>query len=162
MFRAALVPAQYIEENPVNSIVVTCNSCGRKNRIPADKQHLGPKCGNCKNPLPMAGAAVPVELNDLSFSGFINEVSKPVLVDFFSPTCGPCRMLAPVIEALAKKYYGRVVIAKLDTSLNQMTASHYRIRGVPTLIFFKNGQMVNQITGALPEHELERIIQSFA
>jgi thioredoxin 2 len=146
----------------VNSIVVPCNSCGRKNRIPADKQHLGPKCGSCKSPLPMAGAAVPVELDDISFSGFINQVPKPVMVDFFSPTCGPCRMLAPVIDAMAKKFYGRVIIAKLDTSLNQRTASDYGIRGVPTLIFFKNGQVVNQLTGALPEQELYRILQDFA
>jgi thioredoxin 2 len=146
----------------VNSIVVPCNSCGRKNRIPADKQHLGPKCGSCKSPLPMAGAAVPVELDDLRFSGFINQVSKPVMVDFFSPTCGPCRMLAPVIDTMAKRFYGRVIIAKLDTSLNQRTASDYGIRGVPTLIFFKNGQVVNQLTGALPEQELYRILQDFA
>ena len=71
-------------------------------------------------------------------------------------------MLAPVIDAMARKFYGRVIIAKLDTSLNQVTANQYRIRGVPTLIFFKNGQVVNQITGALPEQELVRLLDSFA
>jgi thioredoxin 1 len=71
-------------------------------------------------------------------------------------------MLAPVIDSMARKYYGRVVIAKLDTSRNQMAASQYRIMGVPTLIFFKNGKLVNQVTGALPEQELDRLIEKFA
>ena len=146
----------------MNSVVVTCNNCSTKNRIPADKQHLGPKCGSCKSAISLANAAVPVELDDSSFPGFINQASKPVLVDFFSPTCGPCRMLAPVIDTMARKFCGRVIIAKLDTSRNQMAASQYRIRGVPTLLFFKNGRLVDQITGALPEQELTRLIEKFA
>jgi len=146
----------------VNRIVTTCSNCGKKNRIPADKQHLGPKCGNCKTPLSVAHAAVPVELDDNSFASFISQATKPVLVDFFSPSCGPCRMLAPVIDTMAKRYYGRIIIAKLDTSRNQLTAGKYRIRGVPTLIFFNNGQVVDQITGALPEAELVRLLDRFA
>jgi thioredoxin len=146
----------------VNSIVIACKNCGTKNRIPADKQHLGPKCGNCKTAISLAGAAVPVELDDSNFSGFISQVSMPLMVDFFSPTCGPCRMLAPVIEVMARKFYGRVIIAKLDTSLNQRAASQYRIRGVPTLIFFKNGQVVDQLTGALPEEDLTQKLNQFA
>ena len=146
----------------MNSIVVTCNNCGTKNRIPADKQHLGPKCGSCKNAISLATAAVPVELDDSSFPGFISKASKPVLVDFFSPTCGPCRMLSPVIDAMARKFCGRVIIAKLDTSHNHLAASQYRIRGVPTLLFFKNGRLVDQVTGALPEQELIRLIEKFA
>ena len=146
----------------MNSLVVTCTNCGRKNRIPADKQHLGPKCGSCKKTISLANAAVPVELDDSSFPGFIRQVSKPVMVDFFSQTCGPCRILAPLIDAITKRYYGRVIIAKLDTSRNQLTAGRYRIRGVPTLIFFKNGQVMDQITGALPEQELIRLLDRFA
>jgi len=146
----------------VNSLVVTCTNCGRKNRIPADKQHLGPKCGSCKKPISLANSAVPVELDDSSFPNFIRQVPKPVMVDFFSPTCGPCRMLAPLIDTMTKRYYGRVIIAKLDTSRNQLTSGQYRIRGVPTLIFFKNGQVMDQITGALPEQELIRLLDRFA
>ena len=146
----------------MNSIVVACANCGRKNRIPADKQHLGPKCGSCKFPISLANAVVPVELDDSSFPGFISQASKPVLVDFFSPTCGPCRMLSPLIDAMAKRYFGRVIVAKLDTSRNQSAAGQYRIRGVPTLIFFKNGQVVNQVTGALPEQELVQLLDKLA
>ena len=141
--------------------MVTCSSCGTKNRIPADKQHLGPKCGSCKSAISLAGAAVPVELDDSSFSRFISQVKKPVMVDFFSPSCGPCRMLAPVIDSLAGKFHGRIIIAKLDTSRNQMTAAQYRIRGVPTLLFFKNNEVIDQVTGALPEQELVRLLEKF-
>lgn len=146
----------------MNSIVIACSSCGSKNRIPADKQHLGPKCGNCKTAISLAGFAVPVELDDSTFSGFISRAAKPVMVDFFSPGCGPCRMLAPLIDTMARKFYGRVIIAKLDTSRNQMTAARYRIRGVPTLLFFNSGQLVNQVTGALPEQKLTELLEKFA
>jgi len=146
----------------MNSIIVTCSNCGTRNRIPADKQHLGPKCGTCKNAISIAGAVVPVELNDTSFPKFIGQASKPVMVDFYSPTCGPCRMLAPAIDAMAKKFYGRVIIAKLDTSRHHIAASQFRIRGVPTLLFFKNGDLVDQVTGALSEQELSRLLEKFA
>jgi thioredoxin 2 len=145
----------------MNTTIATCQNCSTKNRIPADKQHLGPKCGSCGTPINMAQAAVPVELDDSTFATFINQATKPVMVDFFSPTCGPCRMMSPVIDNLAKKYAGRVILAKLDTSRNRMAPSQYQIRGVPTLIFFKNGQMVDQITGAMPEDGLSRKLNQF-
>jgi thioredoxin 2 len=103
-----------------------------------------------------------VELDDSTFAGFVSQASKPVMVDFFSPTCGPCRMLAPVIDNMARKFYGRVIIAKLDTSRYQMAAAQYRIKGVPTLLFFKNGTLVDQVTGALPEQELVNLLQKIA
>ena len=146
----------------MNSIEIACTQCGTKNRIPADKQHLGPKCGKCKTAISLGNAAVPVELDDSTFSGFISTVAKPVMVDFFSPTCGPCRTFAPVINTMARKFYGRLIIAKLDTSRNQMAASQYRIRGVPTLLFFKNGELMDQVTGALPEQELVQLLERFA
>jgi thioredoxin 2 len=146
----------------VNNIIIACTNCGKKNRIPADKQHLGPKCGSCKAAISLAGSVVPVELNDSDFQNFINQAAKPVMVDFFSPTCGPCRMLAPIIDIMAKKFFGRIIIAKLDTSRHQMSASQYQIRGVPTLIFFKNGQKVDQITGAMEEEALARKLNRFA
>jgi thioredoxin 2 len=99
-------------------------------------------------------SAIPVELNDSNFVSFLSQARKPVMVDFYSPTCGPCRMLSPVIDNLAKKFTGRVIIAKLDTSRSLNTPSQFQIRGVPTLIFFKNGEKVDQLTGAIPEEVL--------
>jgi thioredoxin 2 len=146
----------------VNSIIIVCNNCGTKNRIPADKQHLGPKCGSCKNPISLSGAAVPVELADSNFAAFISQASKPVMVDFYSPTCGPCRMLAPTIDTMAKRFLGRIIIAKLDTNSNQKTAAQFRIRGVPSLLFFNNGQLIDRLTGALSEQELAKLLEKFA
>ena len=103
---------------------------------------------------------VPVELTDSDFQPFITGVSLPILVDFYSPTCGPCKSIAPVIVNLSKEYLGRVIIAKLDTSTNPGTAMHYQIRGVPSLLFFKNGQIVDQIVGAPPEAQLRQKLDS--
>ncbi len=136
------------------SNIIVCPSCGAKNRIPADKQHLTPKCGRCGTLLSVPGGVI--ELSDQNFQQVVNGSTLPVLVDFYSPTCGPCHALAPVIEHLAGQYAGRAVICKLDTSRHQMTAARFQVRGVPTLIFFKNGQTVDQVVGAVPGHELEK------
>ena len=135
--------------------IIVCPSCGAKNRIPAEKQHLTPKCGKCGARLSVAGGTV-IELSDQDFQQVVNNSTLPVLVDFYSPTCGPCHALAPVIEQLAGQYAGRALICKLDTSRHQMTPAQFQIRGVPTLIFFKNGQSVDQVVGAVPSQELEQ------
>ncbi len=140
----------------MNSIISICPSCGTKNRIPAAKQHLSPKCGKCKSTLPLKSQAIPVELNDAEFQSFISNASLPVMVDFYSPTCGPCKAIAPVITNLSKEYLGKVIIAKLDTSKNPGTAMHYKIRGVPSLFFYKNGEVIDQIVGAPPESQLRQ------
>ncbi|HEB50836.1 MAG TPA: thioredoxin TrxC [Desulfobulbus sp.] len=139
----------------MNDAIVVCPSCGAKNRIPADKRHLTPRCGRCGAPLARADGTV-VELTDMTFQQEVAASPMPVLVDFYSPTCGPCRMLAPIIEDLARKYAGRVKICKLDTSRNQMVAAQFQIRGVPTLLFFKGGQVVDQLVGAAPQAEIEQ------
>jgi len=139
--------------------IVVCPSCGAKNRIPADKRHLTPKCGRCGTPLAGSTGRV-VELGDQNFQQVVGSSGQPVLVDFYSPTCGPCRMLAPVIEDLARKYAGQAIICKFDTSRHPMIPSQFQIRGVPTLIFFKNGQPVDQVVGAVPAGELEARLNS--
>lgn len=137
--------------------IFKCPSCGAKNRIPAAKQHLTAKCGRCGNTLIVSSASgTVVNLDDQNFQQVVEQSSIPVLVDFYSPTCGPCQVLAPVIEQLARAYAGRAVVSKLDTSMHQRTAARFQIRGVPTLIFFKNGQVVEQVVGAVPQAELER------
>jgi thioredoxin 2 len=145
----------------MNSFIVSCKNCGTKNRIPADKQHLGPKCGRCKALIDIGYAAIPVELTDATFTHFIKQATIPVMVDFFSPTCGPCRMLSQVIDNLAKQFAGRIIIAKLDTAKNANIPSQFQIRGVPTLIFFKNGEKMDQLTGAVPEETLVQKLNQF-
>jgi thioredoxin 2 len=142
----------------MNTLMV-CPGCGAKNRVPAEKQHLAPKCGRCG--LSLVGAPVSGLVNplvDAQFHQRVEQSSMPVVLDFYSPTCGPCRMIAPVLETLAKEYAGRLLVFKLDTSSQQMTASRFQIRGVPTLLLFKDGQMVDQLVGAAPRSDIEQRI----
>ena len=137
-------------------MMIQCPSCGAKNRIPDEKKHLRAKCGRCGTPLPNQAGGQVIEIGDHDFQQMVSQASLPVLVDFYSPTCGPCRMLAPVLEELARQYAGRVIFYKLDTSRHPMTASRFQIRGVPTLLFFKHGEVVDQVVGAVPRQELEQ------
>lgn len=100
----------------------------------------------------MAGT-VP-EFTDANFDAEVLKSSTPVLVDFWAPWCGPCRMLAPSIEALSKDYDGKVKIGKLNTDDNGETAAKFGIRSIPTLLIFKDGQVVNQLVGALPKDKI--------
>ena len=98
-------------------------------------------------------------LTDMAFHAQVELSKLPVLLDFYSPTCGPCKMIAPVLETLAQEYAGRLLVFKLDTSTQQMTAARFQIRGVPTLLFIQNGQVVDQLVGAVPRSEIEQRIQ---
>lgn len=141
--------------------LIICPGCGAKNRIPPDKQHLSPKCGRCS--VTLAGVPISGIVNPLTDAGFQQQVERsslPVLVDFYSPTCGPCRMIAPVIETLAGLYAGRLLVFKLDTAREQMSSARFGIRGVPTLLFFKEGKMVDQVVGVLPQAEIEARINA--
>jgi len=134
----------------MDSIIAVCAKCGAKNKIPTTKQHLHPRCGKCHEPVDVKAFAVPVMLTDSTMDAFIKAATLPVLVDFFSPTCGPCQALAPQLDKLAQTFLGKAIIAKVDTSQNPGCAAHYQIRGVPTLFFFKDGNVVDQFVG-LPE-----------
>lgn len=138
----------------MNNVIVSCSSCNKQNRIPADKQHLHPKCGHCKAAISMANQAVPVELGDHNFHDFVKQAPLPVMVDFFSPTCGPCQSMLPIVNNMAKQYINKYIIAKVDTSKNHQIASFFNIRGVPSFMFFKNGGLIDQIAGAVPENVL--------
>ena len=144
----------------MNPTLIQCPACGAKNRIPAEKQHLRPKCGRCGQSLVDAGSGAVLDLDDPGFDRLVRESTQPVLVDFYSPTCGPCRTLAPVIDDIARNYAGRLRVAKLDTSRHQLAAARFQIRGVPTLLFFKNGSLADQIVGAAPQAEIERHIRA--
>ncbi len=144
----------------MNNIVIPCFACGKKNRIPASKQHLMPKCGHCGAVIHILDQAVPVELDDLSFHEFVKKSSLPVMVDFFSPTCGPCRTMMPVMDKLAKNRLGTFIVAKLDTSRNPGIANFFSVQGVPSFLFFKEGQLVDQLSGAVPENVLIQKMES--
>lgn len=101
----------------------------------------------------------PVTVSDADFDQVVSKYSQ-VVVDCWAPWCGPCRMLAPTIESMAKDHKGKVVFAKLNTDDNFNTASKYRIMSIPTLLFFKDGKLVNKMVGAAPRQMLEQAVQT--
>lgn len=144
----------------MNTVIVSCASCGKKNRIAADKQHRSPKCGHCGTSINLLNKAVPVELSDQNFHDVVKQAPLPMMVDFYSPTCGPCRVMMPIVDAMAKKHVNKFIIAKVDTSRNQQIASFFNIRGVPSFFFFKNGELVDRMAGAVSEGALDQKLSS--
>lgn len=116
-----------------------------------------PICGRCRSALAVQDTPThPVEITDRTFQEEVLSFPGPVLVDCWAPWCGPCRMVAPIMDQLASEYAGRVKIAKLNTDDNPATASQYGIQSIPTLLLFKNGRQVNRLVGALPKGEIEK------
>ncbi len=98
--------------------------------------------------------------DDLNFEAEVLRSSEPVLVDFWAPWCPPCRMIAPFVEALAEEFQGRVKVGKLDVDQSPETADRYQITGIPCLLLFKDGQVVDQRVGALPRAEIARMLEA--
>jgi thioredoxin 2 len=134
-------------------VEIRCPKCGAINRIPADRAGMPARCGKCKSPL--ATAVQPVTITDTNFEEIVLKASTPVLVDAWAEWCGPCHMLAPTIDALARDYAGRVVVGKLDVDANPRTAGSYEIRGIPTLLIFDRGQLVDRLVGVQPRSAIE-------
>jgi len=138
-------------------IIVKCPSCGVKNRIPLDRLDEGPVCSKCRSSLKgVIGTGKPLNINDSAFDQEVINHPGTVLVDCWAPWCGPCRMVAPILDQIAGEYRGRVKIVKLNTDENPMISSRYEIRSIPTMLIFRDGRQVDRITGALPKQEIER------
>ena len=101
------------------------------------------------------------QVTDASFDTEVLESDVPVLVDFWAPWCGPCRMVAPVVEEISKEYEGRVKVVKLDTDKNPSVANKYGIRSIPTLMIFKGGQKVDMVVGAVPKTTLANTLDKY-
>lgn len=103
-----------------------------------------------------------LELTDANFETEVIKSDKLALVDFWAEWCAPCRMIGPIIEELAGKYKGKVIIGKLNVDENNQTATKYGIRSIPTMLFFKDGSILKQVVGVRPKEELETIISENA
>jgi thioredoxin 1 len=96
----------------------------------------------------------PVEVTDSNFQNEVLNSDKPVLLDFWAEWCGPCKLIAPLVEELAKEYDGKLKVGKVDVDSNQQTSMQYGIRSIPTLLIFKGGKVVDQLVGAVPKKML--------
>jgi len=99
-----------------------------------------------------------VEITDANFDVEVKQSAIPVLVDFWANWCNPCKMIMPMIERLAVEYSGKIKVGKIDIDVNSNTPSTFGVRSIPTLLFFKNGQMVEQIIGVVPEAQMKKAI----
>ena len=140
-------------------LLLRCPACGATNRVPAEKlaQGLQPVCGQCKKPLPLAGE--PLTVTDANFAAEVEASPLPVLLDLLAPWCGPCRMIAPVIEQLASEMAGRVRVGKLNVDDNPVTSARFNIRSIPALLVLKGGHEVDRMVGVQPKNEIQRRLE---
>lgn len=135
--------------------IIICPNCGAKNRVNERGGHLQAVCGKCRTPLPVSDASTasnrPIALTDSNYAAVLQQAgARPILVDAWAPWCGPCRMIAPTIDALAAESHGRYLVAKLNVDENPRIASQHNISSIPTLLIFKSGQLVDQLVGLHP------------
>jgi thioredoxin 2 len=141
--------------------IITCPQCQTQNRISPEKVGQPAKCGKCGMALTITEAAHLLTVTDASFATEVLQSPLPVLVDVWAPWCGPCRMIAPVIEQLATEFADKLKVVKLNSDDNPVIPSQYHVQGIPTLLFVKNGHLVDQVVGAVPKPQLVTKIQQF-
>ena len=138
---------------------VVCTSCHAVNRLPRSRLAEAPKCGKCGEPV---FAGKPAELTDASFETHISRSDIPVVVDFWAPWCGPCKMMAPAFEQAAGELEPKARLAKLNTDAEQGTAARFNIRSIPTLVMFRNGQEIARQPGAMSAADIVRWVDANA
>jgi len=129
-----------------------CQKCGAKNKIPA--KHLADvgKCGSCKAPL--QAEAGPIEADPELFDEVLRDATVPVLVDFWAEWCGPCKQIAPALDQISEELAGKVTVAKVNIEDSPGVPSRYGVRGIPTLMLFRDGQMASMKVGAMPKQKI--------
>ncbi len=141
-----------------DAIHLVCPHCGGVNRVPADRLASAPNCGKCHRPL---FTGHPLALDEAAFSRHLQRSDLPMLVDFWAPWCGPCKMMAPAFEQAAAQLEPRVRLVKVNTEENQGLAMQYGIRSIPTLALFRGGQEIARTAGAMDSRGLVAWTQQY-
>ncbi len=142
-----------------DSQLIQCPSCGATNRVPLEKLSHGlkPVCGRCQTALVVDDK--PMTVTDATFAAAVERSPLPVLLDMWEPWCGPCQMIAPVIEELAAEMNRQVRVAKLNVDENPATAARFNVRSIPALLILKAGREIDRIVGVHPKPEIVRRIK---
>jgi len=141
-----------------NSKNIVCKVCGSVNKLP-NRDLKKANCGKCKNSLL---DTTPAKLSENSFDNYIVNTSVPVVVDFWAPWCGPCKMMAPVFEEIAKEFPLKVQFAKVNTEEEQSLGGKYAIRSIPTLVIYRDGKEIERQSGALDAIRLKQWLMRYS
>lgn len=136
---------------------VPCPFCETLNRVNLSRIDQHPKCGKCAKPILLDR---PIAVSDATFAQVTTDTTVPVVVDFYADWCGPCKIMAPLLDDAARRRAGTIVVTKLDTDRNPVTGQRFGVRGIPTLIAFRNGKEVARRVGAVPPAELEAFLNA--
>ncbi|HCS49558.1 MAG TPA: thiol reductase thioredoxin [Candidatus Aminicenantes bacterium] len=141
-----------------DKVKVSCIHCGAINNFPVEAAGKTVVCGRCRNPLPVPGTVL--ELPEQAAATLIQRSGLPVLVDFYSPTCGPCMMMHPLVERLAKRRAGEIMVVKVNTDNSQGLASGFGIKAVPTFVIISKGTERGRTSGAMGETDFSLWVAS--
>ncbi|MFI1809273.1 thioredoxin [Streptomyces sp. NPDC020422] len=139
--------------NTTRTTTVTCPNCGRGNRIPEAAEGR-PRCGHCKQPLPWL-----VDAGDDDFAEVVERAAVPVVVDLWATWCGPCRMVSPALEQVARDLAGRIKLVKVDVDRNPQLSRRFDVQAVPTLLVLDKGETIARQAGAAPAHVLRAWVE---
>ena len=138
-------------------VILACPACGQKNRLAYERLGDPVRCGRCKQAVSSPGAPIEVA-NSADFDRLVAHASLPVVVDYWAPWCGPCRMVAPELEKVAARQTGKYVVVKVNTDVLTDLGSRFGIRSIPTLAVFRGGKEVARTSGARPAAEIEKFV----
>jgi len=142
-------------------IIVSCPNCSQQNRLAYARLGDTVRCGRCKQPLPSLSS--PIEMtSSADFDRLVASASVPVVVDYWAPWCGPCRMVAPELEKVAARNAGRLIVVKVNTDALSDLGERYAIRSIPTLAGFAGGREVGRTAGARPAADIEAFVHQHA